>query len=182
MRTNEPTVPPGARTGRVVAVCAGEKGLAKRSLEEVRVTRIGVPGDVHHGETRATPAGRVPNDRPITAIAVEATSAACAGLGIPPVPPGGFGENLLLEGLGDLGDLAPGDLLRIGADGRDASVVLVVSEQNQPCRNLCSWHPGMRDAMLGRRGVILAVRREGTARPGDRVEVVRAAAATGSPP
>jgi MOSC domain-containing protein YiiM len=180
MRPTDPPVRSAGRTGRVVAVCAGEKSLAKRALDEARVTRLGVPGDVHHGATYATPNGPVANDRPITAIAVEATRAACADLGIAAIPPGGFGENLLIEGLGEMRDLVGGDLLRIGGGG-EPSVVLEVSKQNAPCRRLCSWHPGLRDAMVGRRGVILTVRREGTVRPGDLVEVVRAAASEPTP-
>jgi MOSC domain-containing protein YiiM len=175
----EPTVPPAsgptahgrvgrarARTGRVLAVCAGRDALAKAPLAEARVTRFGIPGDVHFGETMTSPQGPVPNVRPITAVGVEAVGAAAASLGIE-VPPGGLGENLLLDGLGDLADLAPGDLLRVGS-----SVVLEVAKQNAPCKRLCSRHPGLRDALVGRRGLICTVRAEGAVRPGDRVEVV----------
>jgi MOSC domain-containing protein YiiM len=182
MHPNAPAPRPAAPAGRVVAVCAGETSLAKRPLAEARVTRHGVPGDVHFGETYRTPNGPVPNDRPITAIAAEAIRAACADLAIATVPTGGFGENLLVEGLGELRDLVAGDLLQVGGgDGREPSVVLEVSQQNAPCKRLCSWHPGMRDAMVGRRGVICTVRREGTVRPGDLVEVVRATASEPTP-
>ncbi len=170
-------VSPVPGRGRVVAVCAGPRSLAKEPLPEARVTSVGIPGDAHHGPTQPSKDGPVPNDRPITAVAAEASRAACSSLGIAILPPGAFGENFLLEGLGDLAHLAAGDRLRIGREGAPPAVVLEVTRQNPPCKRLCAHHPGLLEAMVGRRGVICAVRQEGIARPGDVVEVVRAPSA-----
>ena len=46
--------------------------------------------------------------------------------------------------------------------------------QNAPCKNLCAHHPDMLKAMVGRRGVICLVRREGEVRRGDVVTLERA--------
>jgi MOSC domain-containing protein YiiM len=161
--------------GRVVAVCAStecERGVRKATVASARVTRHGIPGDKHFAEWDTKAGPPVANDRPITVVAREAVVAACGALGIEPLSDGALGENLLVEGLGDLSDLRPGDGLRVGGVGRPA-VLLRVSKQNAPCRNLKVWHERMPEALKGRRGVICTVSVEGEVRPGDDVDVVR---------
>src|SRR4051812_36502670 len=95
------------QVGVVVAVCYSPdhpKGIFKQPRESAEFTRLGVVGDRHYGPLYLTPpkyAG-LPNTRPITVATVEATRAACARLGIAPLQPGDLGENMLVEGLGDL--------------------------------------------------------------------------------
>ncbi len=79
---------------------------------------------------------------------------------------GGVGENLLVSGLGDLGDLQPGQRMRFSS-----GVELRVTGQNDPCKNLMVWHPQVPKQMLGRRGVICTVLVQGALRPGDSVEI-----------
>jgi MOSC domain-containing protein YiiM len=151
--------------------------VAKESHSSADVTAWGIPGDHHYGETRTAnlTGERVPNNRPITVCGVEAGNAAAAQLGIKPPRPGGLGENFLLEGLGDLGDLEPGDQIRVfGLDATEPSVILEVRKQNDPCSNLKIYHRQMPKALMGRRGVICTVVREGRARVGDHVDIVRA--------
>ena len=104
--------------GKVIAIAYSQElidNVGKETHDSAQVTRLGIPGDRHYGETRysSSQRRRVPNDRPITICGAEATRAACEKLGVQSVPPGGMGENLLTEGLGDLSDLGAGDRLEI---------------------------------------------------------------------
>src|SRR3712207_7923465 len=47
-------------------------------------------------------------------------------------------ENVLVRGLGDLSDLAPGDRLCLGA-----AVVLEITAQNKPCATIGVYHPDL---------------------------------------
>src|SRR5919199_3560616 len=91
------------RTGKVIAVCYSPElfnGVGKQTHSSGEVTRLGMPGDRHYGETRVSSSrGVVPNDRPITIVGQESLVDVCERLGVPLVPPGGLGENLLIEGL-----------------------------------------------------------------------------------
>lgn len=166
------------KTGTIVGICYSTElinGVGKEPHDEAQITRLGIPGDKHYGETRYSNSRRqrIPNDRPISVNGVEAARDICANLGIPDVPVGGLGENLLLEGLGDLSDLEQGDQLHLFSTGDEPSVVLEVQFQNPPCVNLQVYHKQMTKQMFGKRGVICTVLKEGTARVGDRVELVR---------
>jgi MOSC domain-containing protein YiiM len=161
------------RRGTVLAVCWSptlDRGVGKAPREAGRITRWGIPGDRHHGEFDSKRGAPAPNDRPITVVAAEAVRAACADLGLPELAPGSLGENLLVEGLGDLSDLVAGDRLLVAPPDAAAGVELVVTEQNRPCKNLCAWHRDLPAALRGRRGVICVVHSEGEVKPGFRVE------------
>ena len=133
------------RTGTVIAVCYSAElinGVGKEPHESGEITRLGIPGDRHYGETRVSPRlGVIPNDRPITIVGVEGVRDVCEQLDVPTIPPGGLGENLLIEGMGDLGDILPGDLVRVlPADSTEPSVILLARLQNEPCSNLQIYH------------------------------------------
>jgi MOSC domain-containing protein YiiM len=166
------------RTGKIAGLAYSAElidNVGKQPRESAEITHLGIPGDRHYGETRYSHSARktLPNDRPITVVGAEATRAACAKLGIPDVPTGGLGENIQLEGLGDLGDLTAGDQIRIlGPDGQPKAALLV-RKQNEPCSNLSVYHRLMVKELMGRRGVICTVLQEGTVHVGDSVEVVR---------
>src|SRR5215218_4624265 len=109
------TAQPGqsTATGTIIAVAYSPElidGIRKELHPSAEVRRWGIPGDRHYGETRYSSSQKktLPNERPITVVAVEATRAASEAIGIPTdtVPPGGMGENFLTEGLGDLSDVA----------------------------------------------------------------------------
>src|SRR5438067_1764980 len=106
------------RTGKIIAIAYSPQlinDVGKEQHDSAHITKWGIPGDRHYGETRYSQSKRMtlPNNRPITVLAAEAIRAACEAIGIPSdtVPPGGMGENILTEGLGDLGDLVEGDQL-----------------------------------------------------------------------
>ena len=165
-------------TATIVAVCYSRElinGVGKELHDEGQITRLGIPGDHHYGETRYSSTARktLPNDRPITVCGDEAARAACERLGIPPIPVGGLGENLHLTGAGDLGDLQEGDEIRVLSSSGEPSAIVEVSKQNDPCSNLLIYHKQIVKELYGKRGVICTVLKEGPAHVGDKVEIVR---------
>ena len=166
-----------SRAGRVVAACSRPiSGIPKQPQPEVRVGPLGIVGDYHSGPVdkhrrRGKPG---PNYRQITVVAREAVDAVSRELGLR-LQPGDLGENFLVEGHGDLGDLLPGDQLRIGE-----SVVLEVTGRNKPCATLRIYGPGIERAFKRRRGILAVVKQTGIARPGDRTEIVRVPRSDGS--
>lgn len=153
--------------GSVVAVClSAESGVPKHPQTEVNVGPLGIVGDYHAGEIsrHGTSAGQ-PNKRQVTVVAEEAVVDAAAQLSIE-IPRGGLAENVLVSGLGDLGELQPGQRLRFSS-----GVELQVTGQNNPCKTLMVWHPQLPKRLMGRRGVVCTVLVTGALRPGDTVEV-----------
>ncbi|MEO8289109.1 MAG: MOSC domain-containing protein [Chloroflexota bacterium] len=166
------------RTGSVIALAYSLElvnNVAKQPHESAEITHLGVPGDRHYGETRYSQSQRrrLKNDRPITIFGAEATRDACAKLGIEPVPPGGMGENLLTEGLGDLAYLKQGDRIEVLGENGEAKVVFEVQKQNDPCSNLRIYHKLMPKELMGKRGVICTVLQEGRVDVGDRVVAIQ---------
>ncbi len=159
--------------GRVVAVCSSPQGgVPKYRRLVIEVGPDGVVGDYHAGpvnrhKKRGDPE---PNTRQLTIVAQEVLDEVNETLGIQ-LEPGFLGENLTVEGLGDLSDLEPGDRLLIGA-----SVVLEVTAQNKPCSTVGVYHPQLVKALYGRRGVCAVVLRTGIVQPGDPILVERRAA------
>jgi MOSC domain-containing protein YiiM len=157
---------PEQATGRVTAVCLSSTGgVPKVPAPEVQVGPYGVEGDWHAGAERPSRQGAVPNRRQVSVVAREALEGVAHDLGVS-IPWGGFGENVLVEGLGTLGELQGGERLVF-----DSGVVLEVTEQNQPCRNLSVWHKLVPKSAYGRRGILAVVRATGTLRPGEGVWV-----------
>ena len=152
-------------TGTVIACCARqERGMPKFPRDEIDVGTFGVDGDYHAGPIckHGSKAGK-PNDRPVSIVSKEVYDLLTSSLDVE-IEPGAFGENLLVEGLGDLSDLAGGDVLRVGD-----TVAIRVTEQNKPCSNLDYIDKSVLKACVGRRGVIGTVISTGTVRPGDSV-------------
>src|SRR4051794_40338753 len=90
------------KTGKILAVCYSNElinSVGKQTHSSGEITRLGIPGDRHYGETRrSSTLGIIPNDRPITIVGVEACIDVCERLEVPLIPAGGLGENLLIEG------------------------------------------------------------------------------------
>jgi hypothetical protein len=169
------------RTGTIIAIAYSAElidNVKKEQHESAEITKWGIPGDRHYGETRYSSSKRMtlPNNRPITVLGVEATRAACEAIGIPTdtVPPGGMGENILTEGLGDLGDLKEGDRLQVLDDQGEPKVMLHIEGQNDPCVNLQVYHRLMTKNMMYRRGLLCTVIMEGRIDVGDRISIVGA--------
>ena len=164
------------RTGTVLSIAYSPElinNIGKQPQQEAEITRWGIPGDRHYGETRISKGRVVPNNRPITVCGVEGGREACAALGVPDIPYGGLGENLLTEGLGDLGDAMPGDQIQVLDESGQPKVILEVGSQNDPCSNTMIYHKQMVKQLYHKRGVLCTVLKEGHVRIGDPVALVR---------
>ena len=155
-------------SGTVVAVCSRPTGgVPKYPASEVSVGTHGIAGDFH-----ASPINKhkksgeeEPNTRHLTIVASESVAAVASELGIQ-LPPGSLGENVLVEGMGDLAQIKAGDVLRLGA-----KVSIKVTSQNRPCATLNVYHDNIIKSFLGRRGITAVVLKTGTIKPGDPVEL-----------
>lgn len=154
--------------GSVVSVALRpDTGVPKHLQTEITIGEEGVQGDFHAGpvnkhKKKGPPE---PNHRMLTVVAKEALDSANRRLGIE-LGPGSIGENILVEGLGDLAALKEGDRLRAGD-----STVLKVTGQNKPCATLSVYHEDIVEALTGIRGVTAVVEATGVVRPGDNVRV-----------
>ena len=108
----------------------------------------------------------VPNSRHISIVAKEVFDDLNRELGTD-IPDGGFGENILVQGMGDLSDVEDGALLRFSS-----GVELEVTGQNDPCKNLMVYHNQIPKRAYGRRGVLAIVKTTGRLKPGETVSVV----------
>lgn len=137
--------------GLIVAVCTSRNaGVPKYPQTEVLVDEFGLRDDFHAGPTRISRRTGKPkfNDRQISIVAKEVLNDLNRELGTS-LKPGDFGENITTEGLGDLGNILPGMLIRIGD-----SVIVSITEQNEPCVNLQAYHRLVVKKSYGRRGVL----------------------------
>ncbi|GBC84232.1 Putative metal-sulfur cluster biosynthesis proteins YuaD [bacterium HR11] len=143
----------------------------------VEVGPDGVVGDYHAGPYKRHP--RVdptrPNLRQLTIVSQELLDWVASTLGVR-LQPGDLGENVLVEGLGDLTAVSSGDLLVF-----EGGAVLVVTGPNAPCHKVNRYHPALREHLVGRRGLTARVYRTGRIGVGDAVLWVRAPAGDGGP-
>lgn len=162
-----------ARLGTIIAVCYSKElinNVSKVPHDSGEIEQWGIREDRHYGEMRTDSKGKVvPNLRTITVLGVEATRAACANLGIAPIPPGGLGENLLIEGLGDLSEVGPGDEVWVLSPDGEPKVILEVYKQNDPCASTQFYHKMMVKELYGRRGLLCTVTMPGHVSVGDKV-------------
>ncbi|PZC51311.1 MAG: MOSC domain-containing protein YiiM [Chloroflexi bacterium] len=157
-------------SGTIVAVCSSPtSGVPKYPAPEVSVGIHGIDGDFH-----ASPINKhkksgeeEPNTRHLTIIARESVQTVASELGIQ-LPPGSIGENVLVEGMGDLAQINVGDILRLGTE-----VSIKITSQNRPCATLNVYHNNIIKSFLGRRGVTAMVLEIGILRPGDSVELLQ---------
>jgi len=159
--------------GRVVQVNVSRGGAPKGAVPRARVLTLGLVGDrqnhpkIHGGPLRA-----------VVLLARETIEALRAEGH--PIAPGSTGENITTEGV-DLGSLAPGDRLSIGAE-----VVLEVTGVAEPCKQIARSFAGgdfhrvgtARDARAARKTASVVT--EGEIAPGDPIRVVRGAGTAAS--
>ena len=162
--------PMNTQQGTIVAVCSkAEKGVPKHPQPEITIGEYGVEGDWHSGPMRTRGDGEVvPNTRHVSIVAKEVFDDLNRELGTD-IPIGGFGENILVEGMGDLAELKEGDVLRFSS-----GVELEVTQQNDPCKNLMVYSELIPKRAYGRRGVLAVVKTQGRLKPGDAVTTARA--------
>lgn len=164
---------PVVGTGRVLGVFRKPRpdpeDIRKWPQPWVEVGPYGVVGDYHAGPYKTHPRldPTRPNPRQLTVVSRELLDWIADTLDVR-LQPGDLGENVLLEGLGDLTAVLAGDLLVF-----EGGAVLVVTGPNMPCRKLNRYHPTLRDHLVGRRGLTARVYRTGRIGVGDAVLWVR---------
>lgn len=168
------------KVGRVVAVClSASREYPKYPQERVTITPQGIVGDAHAGELRPShtkPGTFKPNDRAVSIVTKEVMDEVNGSLGLD-LRPGDFNENILVEGLGDLGDLQKGDQLVFGS-----GVTVFVTEQNTPCTKLQDHNgegiikatTGKEDGIVwNKRGIVGVPNQTAELLPGEAVTLIR---------
>jgi MOSC domain-containing protein YiiM len=113
------------------------------------ITGVGIDGDKH---------AQAASLRQVLIVDKEALDAVG-------VDPGTIKENVTVEGL-DVMSLPAGTLLRIGAEA-----VLEITKICEPCFRMDEIRMGLKDELVGRRGMTARVARGGTVRVGDPITV-----------
>ena len=141
--------------GEVKAVCIStKKGMPKESVDSIRVLEdYGIEGDAHAGKWH----------RQVSLLSYEAIEE-FKKKGIE-IRDGAFGENIVVSGY-DLKSFKPGTVIRIG------DVILELTQIGKECHSHCVIYHTVGDCIMPREGVFAVVRRGGTVKPGDQVEIV----------
>ncbi|MFN2543272.1 MAG: MOSC domain-containing protein [Actinomycetota bacterium] len=127
--------------------CPGHRRPMER-LEQVEVDEAGLAGDSHRGAAS------------IRHVLVQ-DEEVCRTLDL---SPGEVKENITVSGI-DANSLPYGTHLTLG------EVVLELTKECGPCSRMDEIRPGLREQLLGRRGVYAKVVTPGTLRVGDPVSV-----------
>lgn len=138
------------------AVCISEKkGQQKRPVECVHLRpEHGIDGDAHAGNWH----------RQVSLLAQESVDRLQEKVTVK-LFPGAFAENVLCEGI-SLCELPVGTRLKIG------SALCEVTQIGKECHADCAIRRQAGDCVMPREGIFAVVLEEGTAHPGDRVEVL----------
>lgn len=162
--------------GIVIAVCKSPvREYPKFPQKRVYIGDHGVDGDAHAGIYRRSyskPLFFKPNDREISIVSDEVRQDINKALGLN-IEPGGFNENILVSGVGELGDIP--DHYRISFS---SGVEMVITEQNLGCYKLNDFHrttfmvkATMKEVepqkFQNRRGLVTIVTQTGYLSPGD---------------
>lgn len=127
--------------------------------------------------------GEIANLRQFSAVSIEEMASVAKAMGIPGIPRGCLGENLIVSGIPKFTQLPFGTrLLFEKPDGEKRKAMLLVCEENMPCRvageaiqkklqvdGLASSFP---KAAIGKRGVVGIVSASGKIHVGDKVTVI----------
>ncbi len=145
--------------GRVMAVCISEKkGTVKKDVGSCRIIEdYGLEGDAHAGSERQVSllsAEQVDSFRKRSGGAVE-------------LPPGVFGENLLVEGYDFKAH-------RIGTQFKIGEVLLEITQIGKSCHSGCEIMQRTGECIMPREGVFAKVIHGGEVKKGDEVELIPA--------
>lgn len=148
---------PASLAGTVRSVNLSEKkGRSKVPVKQIEIRPDwGVVGDAHAGEWH----------RQVSILAWESILRARKLMGLDLVE-GSFAENITCEGL-DLLALPLGTIVRAG-DG----VEMELSQIGKVCHTKCAIYHQVGDCIFPREGIFFVVRKGGTIRPGDTIEVL----------
>ena len=139
----------------VSAVCISDrKGIQKREVPEITLrVGSGIVGDAHAGNWH----------RQVSLLAEESVDEMRRpGLEL---PAGAFAENILTRGM-ELKTLPVGTVLRAG------DALLAVTQIGKECHNDCSIKKAAGKCVMPTDGIFAVVLKDGTVRPGDRLELV----------
>ena len=147
--------PPLIQYGILKAICISEKrGIPKHRVSEAYLKEgFGIEGDAHAGNWH----------RQISILSFEAIEAE-RKKGIE-CEFGAFGENLVFEGAA-LRDIPVGSRIELG------ECELKVTQLGKACHSHCAIYEKTGECIMPREGIFAVVLEEGTARPGDLVEVL----------
>lgn len=178
------TIPAKTLEGRLVALfrTPDPTSFETEAVDRLDLALTGIEADRHAGHVRAS-TGREPwyrrgtplrNDRQLSILSSEEMAIVAERLGLPALPGGWIGANLVVEGIPSLSFLPRGTRLIV----EDAAVIQVEAP-NAPCRiagRSVARHAGRDELELGfpreaahLRGVVASVERAGPVHPGDRV-------------
>jgi len=129
-------------------MCLGQRA-PMRPLDETHLVQGGIAGDAHFAPESA---------RQLLLADQEALLAVG-------VSPGEIKENLTLQGVGVM-DLPAGTRLALG----EAEVQ--ITKECEPCSRMDEIRSGLKEQLVGRRGMYARVVRPGKVRPGDPVRVL----------
>ena len=143
--------------GTILAVCVSEKkGEQKHPVDEIRlVPQVGIPGDAHAGDWH----------RMLSLLSANSVRRLQEKVSIPLLP-GAFAENVLVDGM-DVHTLPVGARIMVG------SALCEVTQIGKECHADCAIRQQAGDCVMPREGIFARVLTEGTAKPGDAVEVLR---------
>ena len=142
--------------GTILAVCISEKkGEQKHPVDEIRlVPQVGIPGDAHAGDWH----------RMLSLLSANSVRRLQEKVSIPLLP-GAFAENVLVDGM-DVHTLPVGARIMVG------SALCEVTQIGKECHADCAIRQQAGDCVMPREGIFARVLTEGTAKPGDTVEVL----------
>lgn len=178
------TIPARTIEGRVVALfrTPDPTSFETEEVDRLDLALTGVEADRHAGHVRSSTSREpwyrrgtpVRNDRQLSILSAEEMAIVAERLGLPSLPGGWIGANLLVEGIPSLSFLPRGTRLLV----EDAAVIQVEAP-NAPCRiagRSVARHTGRDELELGfpreaahLRGVVASVERAGAVHPGDRI-------------
>lgn len=140
-------------------VCVStRKGTPKQPVERAELREgAGIVGDAHAGDWHRQ-----------LSLLDEADIEGMRAKGLE-LPPGAFGENLVVRGL-DLAGLGVGTVLEVG------NAELVFTQIGKVCHAHCAIYAASGDCIMPRMGVFAEVRRGGVVAPGAPVRVLEAVA------
>lgn len=146
-----------AAVGKVLAVCISEaKGTVKKPVDSgLMIENFGLQNDAHAGRWH----------RQISLLSADAVRR-FENMHNLTLPPGAFGENLLISGP-DLKNLPVGTVLKI-----NSQVILKISQIGKKCHLGCEIQKQTGECIMPREGIFATVERGGTVCPGDKVSVL----------